>query len=202
MGEDFLAADENPDGVVLFVSDNLRPAAVVWWGVLSSPRGSARPIPPRNFLPIKGCIISPCKGRNMKLNQMGMSFALGLLAAGAIWLAAPQRVVRAQTTTAVFTMAGTSNTDGVVIVDQSSGAVTYCTSNVTLVGTTAAPTGVCTLLGRATPGSGATSLSVTASASSVFILNNQTGAILQCSTLETSLARPEGSCVSQGNANK
>lgn len=123
--------------------------------------------------------------------------ALGICS---IWLIRPASTAHAQTTGQVFTSLPTANNTGTVIVDQSTGAVTFCASSVK----SNAPDDGCILLGRATPSSGyPESLTMSASASTVYILNNVTGAILQCSTLETinnGYGSPTGSCVSLGSA--
>lgn len=136
----------------------------------------------------------------MKLNLFTIGSAL------VATLLIPHHAVLAQTTTPIFTMAPTANTSGVVIVDQTTGAISYCTSLVNATTSTAIPSDSCSLLGRATPTSGSSnSLSITASGSSVFVLNNVTGQIVQCATIDNVIGnsgRPEGSCISLGAASK
>jgi|SRR5579883_148310 len=127
------------------------------------------------------------------------------LGAMGVWLGVGEGRGFAQTAS-VFTTVATGNSSGIIIVSQNTGAITYCTSLVNVVGSTATPSDSCLLLGRATPSSGsASSLSVAASASSVFVVNNITGQILQCAAVDNvvgTTGRPEGSCVSLGAANR
>ena len=127
-----------------------------------------------------------------------------LLLAGVESLIRPG-VTAAQTSSATFTVSPTGNSTGVVIVDQSTGAITYCTSLVNISGINAIPSGFCTMLARATPGPSPNSLSVSASSSSIFVINNQTGQILQCATIDnvvSGVGHPAGTCVQQGTAFK
>jgi hypothetical protein len=116
----------------------------------------------------------------------------------------PRHSVLAQSPTPIFTIASTGN--GALITDQSTGAITFCPSLVNVTATKAVPSDKCALLGRITPSSSSNSLSVAAPQSSTFIINNQTGQILQCATADFvsgSVGSPVGdSCVQQGYASK
>jgi hypothetical protein len=130
-----------------------------------------------------------------RLNAFGWT-ALCLAAAAAFTFGVPPRAILAQSTN-LFTMVSAGGSNGVVIVDQSTGGITFCTSL------------ACELLGRATLGSGSASLSVVGSGNSVFILNSQTGQVVACTAIgnptatgTSSLGRSGGSCESLGNANR
>jgi hypothetical protein len=132
-----------------------------------------------------------------KIVTLVISLTLGAVTASAEGGGPPVAPPAPTPTTPVFTTTAVLN--GVVIVDQTTGAVTYCTSLVNVSNAGATPSDACAFMGRATPTSGSsTSLTVTASGSSVFVLNNVTGIILQCATIENivgSTGKPEGSCV-------
>jgi hypothetical protein len=126
----------------------------------------------------------------------------------ALWLltsefVTPRQSALAQSPTPIFTIASAGN--GVLITDQSTGAITFCPSLVNVTGSKAVPSDKCALLGRITPSS-SNSLSVAAPPTSAFIINNQTGQILQCATedfVTGSVGSPVGdSCVQQGYASK
>jgi hypothetical protein len=122
---------------------------------------------------------------------------LCLIAAAAITFGVPPRTVSAQAGS-LFTMAaafsGFGAISGVVIVDQSTGAVSVCTSQVFIVPHSATSNDACELRGRAIPGSGTSSLTVSGANGSVFILNNQSGQLLECTTFGNVR------CISHGEA--
>ncbi len=129
--------------------------------------------------------------------------ALSLIAAAAIVFGVPPGIVSAEAGS-VFTMApafnGFSVPNGVVVVNQTTGAVNVCNSEAFSApgGTTSSTTGTttsndnCEFRGRAIPGSGTSSLTVTGTYGSVFILNNQSGLLLECTTVGTV------NCISHG----
>jgi hypothetical protein len=98
---------------------------------------------------------------------------------------------------------------GTIVVNQSTGAISYCTGEVLISGigpggSTVAPIGVCIVLGKATPTLGSTtSLTVVPQPSGAFVVNNDTGAILQCATYNLLYGTTDyafGACKSMGNA--
>jgi hypothetical protein len=119
-------------------------------------------------------------------------------------ITSPRHSALAQSPTPIFTIVSTGN--GALITDQTTGAITFCPSFVNVTASKAVPSDKCALLGRITPSSSASSLSVAAPQSSAFILNNQTGQILQCATADfvnNSGGSPVGdSCAQQGYASK
>lgn len=118
-----------------------------------------------------------------ELKTIGMAAVLCLLTAASIRLATEPTKVLAATAATNFTITGVGQT-GVVIANQTTGALTLCAEAVEPSGLGEpiglSPLGSCKLLGRATPGTGTTSLSVSVSGNSIFVLNNQTGQTIQC----------------------
>ncbi len=121
--------------------------------------------------------------KNLKI--FATAVALILLAVAAIIFAVPPKTVSAQTGP-IFTMApaynGFSVPAGVVILDQSTGAVNFCPTQALAASNNTTSNGTCQLRGRAIPGSGTSGLSITGANGSVFILNNESGMLLECTT--------------------
>ena len=130
-----------------------------------------------------------------KLNIFATAAVLSFMAAAAIVFGVPPKTVSAQAGT-VFTMApafnGFSVPNGVVVVNQTTGAVSVCTAQAFAAPNGATSNEPCELRGRAIPGSGTSSLTVTGTYGSAFILNNQTGLLLECTTFG------KANCVSHG----
>lgn len=120
---------------------------------------------------------------------------LSLMAAAAIIFGVPPRIVLAQAVP-VFTMTaafnGLSVPNGVVIVNQSTGAVSVCMAQFFIAPNSATSNGTCQLRGRVIPGSGTSSLTVTGTYGSVFILNNESGQMLECTTFGEVACIPYG----------
>jgi hypothetical protein len=119
-----------------------------------------------------------------------MKFRILLLSVAAVFLAS----LPMQAQTAVFTV--TPVTNGVIIVDTSTGSINHCTY--TTNGTSFTPIGKCKLLGRNTP-SGAP-LSITTVGLSVFVTNLTTGLVVQCSLFVDANGNPLGACQVEGTA--
>ncbi len=121
--------------------------------------------------------------KNLKI--FASAFVLSLTAAAAIIFGVPPRPVAAQAGT-VFTMApafnGVSVPNGVVVVNQTTGAVSVCTAQAFNAPNAATSNETCEFRGRAVPGSGTSSLTVTGTYGSAFILNNQSGLLVECTT--------------------
>jgi hypothetical protein len=130
-----------------------------------------------------------------KLKIIATAAVLILVAAGAIIFGVPPRTVSADVGS-VFTMTaafnGVSVPNGVVIVNQTTGAVSVCNQQAFSAPNSATSNETCEFRGRAIPGSGTSSLALTGAYGSVFILNNQTGLLLECTTFG------KVNCVSHG----
>jgi hypothetical protein len=93
-------------------------------------------------------------------------------------------------------------TNGVAIITQDTGAVTYCTSSTLISGTSATPNGNCALLGRVTPTLPGVSLSLAVSGTDFYVMNNVTGVFIQCvaiNNISGSTSTPGGSCKAMGS---
>ncbi len=122
----------------------------------------------------------------------------------------PQGPAGGQTAPAPVYTSVTLPSGGLIVVNQSTGAITYCTGEVSyieysMLNASATPVGVCVALGRATPTAGSTtSLSVIPQPTGAFVVNNDTGAILQCGALNVLWNGNQddgyGSCKSMGAA--
>ncbi len=130
-----------------------------------------------------------------KLKIFATAALISLIAAAAIIFGVPPGTVSAQASP-VFTMTGAFNgstvPNGVVIVNQTTGAVSVCNQQAFNAPNSATSNEACELRGRAIPGSGTSSLTVTGAYGSVFILNNQSGLLLECTT------SGKANCVSHG----
>jgi hypothetical protein len=126
------------------------------------------------------------------------SAVLCLMATAAVIFGVLPGTVSAQSGS-VFTMTPAFNVfgvlNGVVIVDQSTGAVSVCTSRI-FANPNTPSNGTCQLRARVRPGSGTSSLTVTTTNGSVFILNNESGQILECTTFGSV------DCISHGDAGR
>ncbi|HEY2495468.1 MAG TPA: beta-propeller fold lactonase family protein [Candidatus Angelobacter sp.] len=94
-----------------------------------------------------------------------------------------------------FTMGSTVN--GVAIVDQHSGVITHCTA--VLDSTGLIPIGQCTQLGVVPLTAGSNFLLASAQISA-FVTNSLSGAVMQCSMLESGQGSPIGKCIQIGIA--
>jgi hypothetical protein len=132
---------------------------------------------------------------NKKLKIFVTAAVLSLMAAAAITFGVPPKTVSAQAGP-FFTMTGAFNgvsvPNGVVIVNQTTGAVSVCNQQAFAAPNSPTSNETCEFRGRAIPGSGTSSLTVTAAYGSVFILNNQSGLLLECTT------SGKANCVSHG----
>jgi hypothetical protein len=103
--------------------------------------------------------------------------------------------------------------DGVVVVDQSTGYITYCTNYVqkkpNLAGVVSeSPAGQCASIGKITASPAAVgnfvpNLTVITQSPSLYVINNITGQIVQCATVNTivgSTSSASGYCIAQGAA--
>jgi hypothetical protein len=130
-----------------------------------------------------------------------------LLGAGALGRFSPQ-TVHAQTANTVFTTAIVGEGNGIAIVNQDSGSVTYCTSFVNVSLNNAVPNDSCKTVGGLTPGTGLSSLSIGVASTSFFVVNTQSGGILQCPSIltissgPTPSGSPTGGCINLGMASK
>ncbi len=119
------------------------------------------------------------------------------------------RPVMAATTARNLTVSVAELGIGIVVVDQQSGAINYCADYIA-----SAPVGHCAKLGHITPSSSLptapSGLSVVIPTSSnvasngtegasVYVINNQTGDIVQCNTVNGN-GTPSGACVDLGVA--
>lgn len=133
--------------------------------------------------------------KQKKLKIFATAAALVLIAAAAIIFGVPPRIVSAEAGT-VFTMApafnGYSVPNGVVVVNQTTGAVSVCAAQAFNAPNAGTSNEACEFRGRAIPGSGTSSLTVTGTYGSAFILNNQSGLLLECTTFG------KVNCVSHG----
>jgi len=94
-------------------------------------------------------------------------------------------------------------TGGAIVVNQNTGAITYCTGFYT--GTNpATPSGTCTKIGTITPTTTAgPSLVINSSLvpeSSAIVTNIYTGKVVECTTTLTTQGVPNGSCIVEGTA--
>jgi hypothetical protein len=134
-----------------------------------------------------------------KLKIFATAALLILMAAAAITFGVPLKTVSAQAGT-VFTMTGAFNgfsvPNGVVIVNQTTGAVSVCNQQAFTAPNSTTSNETCEFRGRAIPGSGTSSLTITGAYGSVFILNNQSGLLIECTTFG------QERCVSDGLARR
>jgi hypothetical protein len=129
--------------------------------------------------------------------------AVSLMAAAAVIFGVPPRTASAQAGS-VFTMTAAYNgfnvPNGVVIVNQNTGAVSVCSTQASTQSgnppNNPTSNATCELRGRVIPGSGTSSLTVTGTYGSVFILNNQSGLLIECTTFG------QERCVSDGLARR
>jgi hypothetical protein len=147
------------------------------------------------------------------LKRWGM-IAFSALAAFVVMLSPHIRSASAQTPPPLphyFTTTPTA--DGVVVVDQSTGYITYCSSYVqkrpNLAGVaSASPAGQCASIGKIGANPAAVpnlvpNLTVITQSPSLYVVNTITGQIVQCSTTSTilgSTSTAAGSCIPQGIA--
>ncbi len=131
------------------------------------------------------------------IKMLRITAAICLMVAATIRFSLPPKAVSAQSTVVTVFNENSVSPAGEVMVDQTTGAITFCAEEVVIFAG-AEPEGNCKMLGRATPGTGTSSLATSVSGDSVFVLNNQTGLILQCAAVTSVLLgppEPTGTCV-------
>ena len=128
------------------------------------------------------------KGEDMSKSML--AFVLSMLTLGVI---APQSAFGQ---TPVFTM-GAQSGNGPIIVDQQTGAITFCAVNPYVNNSF----GHCALIGRITASPPASLSIATAPYGAAFVLNNVTGDIMQCQTISNG-GNPSGSCTHVGPASR